>query len=289
MSVSACMLGNENTQISQSSLAIKFWGVRGSVPTPGPATAAYGGNTLCIEILAEQQRFIFDAGTGLRALGEALCQGHEPVNGHLFFTHTQWDRIQGFPFFLPAFESANQFHIYGGTAANGASIKQCLSTHMLQPGSTVPLQDMQAQLIFHDIVPGNSIQLGNALVEPIGLSGRRNALGYCLRFGGKSIVYATDTSHEQMDENLLFLARRADLLIYDGTYIDMCHQIRNSSSAPPWQAAIQLAQSAQVKQLAMVHYGPQQTDDMLDGLAAKLQAIEPNVSLVREGMVITIP
>ena len=289
VSVSACMLGNESAQKSPSSLAIKFWGVRGSVPTPGPATSAYGGNTVCVEILAEQQRFIFDAGTGLRALGEALSQGTKPVTGHLFFTHTQWDRIQGFPFFLPAFEPENLFHIYGGTAANGASIKQCLSTQMLQPGSTVALHEMQATLRFHDIIPGDPIELGGVSVEPIALSGSNNALGYCLRYDGKSVVYATDTHHEQLDENLLFFAQQADLLIYDGTYIDMCDQLKVSSSVPPWQAAIQLVQLAQVKQLAMVHYGPRQTDDTLNALAAKLQTIEPAISLVREGEVIVLP
>ncbi|MBT9312700.1 MBL fold metallo-hydrolase [Leptothoe kymatousa TAU-MAC 1615] len=283
------MLGNQDVHKSQLSLAVKFWGVRGSIPIPGAATSAYGGNTVCVEVLADQQRFIFDGGTGLRALGETLCQIPGPVEGHLFFTHTQWDRIQGVPFFWPAFEPGNQFHIYGGTATNGASIKQCLSTQMLQPGFSVPLQTMQASLAFHNILPGDTIRLGDVTIEPIGLSGGRNALGYCLRHGNKSVVYATDTNHEQMNENLLFLAHQADLLIYDGTYVDMCHQITSQSSTPPWQTAIELAQAAQVKQLVLVHYGPRQTDETLDALADKLQKIAPTVSLVREGMVIELP
>lgn len=274
--------------MAPANLTIKFWGVRGAVPTPGPATAGYGGNTPCVEILAGQQRIIFDGGTGLRALGETLYQSPKPVQGHLFFTHTQWDRIQGFPFFLPAFEAGNRFHIYGGTAANGASIKQRLATQMLHPGCTVPLHTMQAQLIFHDIIPGNPLQLGDVSIEPISLSGSQNALGYCLRYGDKLVVYATDTDPNQMDEALVFLAHQADLLIYDGTYIDMCDQVNLPKSPPPWQAAIQLAQLAQIKQVAMVHYGPRQTDTALDALATKLQAIEPAVCLVREGSVINL-
>ncbi|MEM6253912.1 MAG: MBL fold metallo-hydrolase [Cyanobacteria bacterium P01_D01_bin.156] len=288
MTVSAYMLGNETIQKSPPCLAVKFWGVRGSVPTPGPATASYGGNTVCVEIVADQQRLIFDAGTGLRSLGEMLSQDAQPIEGHLFFTHTQWDRIQGFPFFLPAFEPGNQFHIYGGTAANGASIKQRLSTQMLQPGFTVPLQKMQAKLMFHEIIPGETIRLGNVEIEPISLSGSNSALGYCIRCADKCVVYATDTNHEQLDESLVFYAQEADLLIYDGTYIDMCDQIKISSSAPPWQAAIELAQTAQVKQLAMVHYGPRQTDEVLEVLATKLQDLEPTVSLAREGMTIAL-
>ncbi|MEO0867760.1 MAG: MBL fold metallo-hydrolase [Cyanobacteria bacterium J06642_11] len=289
MSVSACMLGNEAIQTAPSSLAIKFWGVRGGVPTPGPEMASYGGNTACVEIFADGQRIIFDGGTGLRALGETLYQGSKPVEGHVFFTHTQWDRIQGFPFFLPAFEPGNQFHIYGGTAANGACIKHRLSTQMLQPGFSVPLQKMQATLKFHDLFPGKITQLGNVSVEAIGLSGSTTALGYCLRYDGKSIVYATDTSHEQVDENLLFFAHEADLLICDGTHTHMWDQLASSASAPPWQTAIQMAQLAQVKQLIMLHYGPRQTDETLDTLAAKLQGIEPRVALVREGTVISLP
>ncbi|MBT9316323.1 MBL fold metallo-hydrolase [Leptothoe spongobia] len=287
MSVSAYRSGKESTLQYQPHISIKFWGVRGSVPTPGAATAFYGGNTCCIEVLADQQRFIFDGGTGLRVLGESLHQQSNPVKGHLFFTHTQWDRIQGFPFFLPAFEPGNQFHIYGGTAANGASIKQCLTTQMLKPGFAVPLQAMQAELMFHDIVPGSTIQIGDTTIEPIGLNGHTNALGYRLSHQGKSVVYATDTDPERIDENLIFMAHQAELLIYDGMYVDMCDQINLHPSPKPWQAAIQLAQSAHVKQLAMIHYGPRQTDTMLNALAHQLKDIEPHISLAHEGLVIS--
>lgn len=288
MSVSAYMSGQKSKVQSLPNLSIKFWGVRGSVPTPGTATAFYGGNTACVEVLTDQQRFIFDGGTGLRVLGETLYQNPKPVEGHIFFTHTQWDRIQGFPFFLPAFESGNRFHIYGGTAANGASIKQCLTTQMLKPGFALPLQAMQADLRFHDIIAGDIIQIGDSCIEPIGLYGQNNALGYRLSYKGKLVVYATDTNYEHMDENLLFLADQADLLIYDGVYVDMCDQINISPSAKPWQAAIQLAQTAQVKQLVMVHYGPRQTDTVLNTLAYHLKDIEPQVSLAHEGMVISL-
>ncbi|MBX2863888.1 MAG: MBL fold metallo-hydrolase [Leptolyngbyaceae cyanobacterium MAG.088] len=288
MSVSAYMSGKESTLNHQPYLSIKFWGVRGSIPTPGAATAFYGGNTSCIEILTDQQRFIFDGGTGLRVLGEALYQDPNPIDGHIFFTHTQWDRIQGFPFFLPAFETGNHFHIYGGIAANGASIKQCLTTHMLKPGFSVPLQTMRANLTFQDVTPGDIIKIADTKIEPIGLNSQNNALGYRLSYQGKVVVYATDTDYTHIDENLLFLAHQADLLIYDGMYIDMCDEINLSPSAKPWQAAIQLAQAAQVKRLAMVHYGPRQTDETLNALAHQLQEIEPELLLAHEGMILNL-
>ena len=288
MSVSAYTSSKESASPHKPVFVIKFWGVRGSVPTPGAATAFYGGNTACIEVLADHQRFIFDGGTGLRVLGETLYQNPDPIEGHLFFTHTQWDRIQGFPFFLPAFEVGNHFHIYGGIAANGASIKQCLTTHMLMPGLSLPLQTMQAGLTFHDITPGDILRIGNIQIETIGLNGQSHALGYRLSYQGKSVVYATDTDYEQIDENLLCLAHQADLLVYDGVYIDLCDQINLPSSPKPWQAAIQLARSAQVKRLAMVHYGPRQTDSMLNTLAHQLKDIEPQVFFGYEGMVISL-
>lgn len=288
MNVSSDTSSRKSSSPHQPCFLIKFWGVRGSVPTPGAATAFYGGNTACIEILADQQRFIFDGGTGLRVLGDTLYQNPHPIEGHLFFTHSQWDRIQGFPFFLPAFEANNHFHIYGGIAANGASIKQCLTTQMLKPGFSLPLQTMQAELTFHDITPGDTLQIGNIQIESIGLNGQSHALGYRLSYQGKSVVYATDTDYEHIDENLLFLAHQADLLVYDGMYIDMCDQIDLPPSPRPWQAAIQLAQAAQVKRLAMVHYGPRQTDTVLNALAYQLKDVEPQVFLAYEGMVISL-
>ena len=102
MSVSADVSGHGSTPQDQPDISIKFWGVRGALPTPGADTAFYGGNTCCVEIVADQQHFIFDGGTGLRVLGDSLHQRSHPIEGHIFFTHTQWDRIQGFPFFLPA-------------------------------------------------------------------------------------------------------------------------------------------------------------------------------------------
>ena len=125
---------SHSTPLQPTQLAMTFWGVRAHLPTPGLATAQYGGNTACLEICADGHRLIFDGGTGLKALGDALdAQAHsesppptEPaISAHLFFTHARWDRIQGFPIFGPAFKNNNQLDIYGAASANGASFKQC--------------------------------------------------------------------------------------------------------------------------------------------------------------------
>lgn len=128
-------------------LTIRFWGVRGSIPCPGSHTVRYGGNTPCVEIQANGQRVIFDGGTGLRVLGEHLM-GQQPVAAHLFFTHTHWDHIQGFPFFQPAFVPGNQFHIYAVPGKNGQGIERRLNDQMLHPNFPVPLQIMGGDLRF---------------------------------------------------------------------------------------------------------------------------------------------
>lgn len=99
--------------IPEDQFIIHFWGVRGSIACPGAATVKYGGNTPCVEMLVGGYRLIFDAGTGIHVLGQSLLS-HLPVSGHLFFSHSHWDHIQGFPFFSPAFMEGNEFDIYGG-------------------------------------------------------------------------------------------------------------------------------------------------------------------------------
>ena len=208
--------------VHSTEFAVQFWGVRGSVATPGPSTVRYGGNTSCVEMRVAGKRLIFDGGTGLRILGQQLLK-ETPIEGHLFFSHSHWDHIQGFPFFRPAFVSANQFHIYGGVAPNGATMQQRLSDQMLHPNFPVPMQVMQGDLQFHDVFPGQVLDLGNGVTVEMGsLNHPNTALGYRVSFNGRSAVYATDTEHyaDHLDENLLYLCRDADVLIYDACYTD---------------------------------------------------------------------
>jgi phosphoribosyl 1,2-cyclic phosphodiesterase len=137
---------------------VRFWGVRGSIACPGPHTVRYGGNTSCVEMLVGGQRIIFDGGTGLRELGVSLL-AEMPLEANLFFTHSHWDHIQGFPFFVPAFVKGNRFNIYGAIAPNGSTIEQRLNDQMLHPNFPVPLQIMGADLKFRDIEIGETVTL----------------------------------------------------------------------------------------------------------------------------------
>ncbi|MFQ3678949.1 MAG: MBL fold metallo-hydrolase [Pseudanabaenaceae cyanobacterium] len=273
---------------------VRFWGVRGSIPTPGRSTVRYGGNTPCVEMCCGTHRLVFDGGTGIRLLGQQLIQ-ELPVEAHIFFTHSHWDHIQGFPFFTPAFIRGNTFHIYGKVAPNGASIRERLEDQMLHPNFPVPLRIMGATLIFHDLEPDAQLQIGDRVTIETGmLNHPGEATGYRVTFGGKTVVYATDTEHypDRLDESLLHLARQADVLILDATYTDEEYWSPTSSKVgwghSTWQEAVKLAKAAGVKFLVIFHHDPVHDDDFLDRVGAEVQACFPNSTMAVEGMVLAV-
>ncbi len=272
---------------------IKFWGVRGSIPCPGTETVRYGGNTSCVEMQVGNERLIFDGGTGLRVLGESMLS-EMPVTAHLFFTHSHWDHIQGFPFFAPAFIPNNSFHIYGLPSPNGATIEQRLHDQMLHPNFPVPLQIMQSQLQFYDIDAGEVLKIGDVTVETGSLNHPGEALGYRVSYQDKSAVYITDTEHfpNHLDENVLNLARKAEVLIIDATYTDEEYHDSKSSKVgwghSTWQEAVKVAQGAKVKQLVIFHHDPSHNDTFLDDINEQVTSVFPNTLLAKEGLVIPI-
>src|SRR6516162_1313983 len=138
-------------------MQITFWGVRGSIPTPGPNTVQVGGNTSCVEVRAGKAILIFDGGTGLRLLGKKLMS-EMPIQAHIFFSHVHWDHIQGFPFFDPAFVSGNTIHLYGGNNVS-RTLEETLAGQMDHPNFPVHLTDMGAKMIFHDLKEGDAVGL----------------------------------------------------------------------------------------------------------------------------------
>ena len=279
---------------SESQVSVKFWGVRGSVPTPIAANQRYGGNTVCVEVIIADQRIIFDGGTGLVGLGQHLQETSQAQNtkveAHLLFTHTHWDRIQGFPFFQPAFVPGNHFSVYGGIALNGASIKHCLTDQMLQPHFSMPLQNMLAELNFHSLADRDSFQIGEALVETLLINAKTGAMGYRLTWKDFVIVYATDTLTEQIGPDFLEFIAHADLLIHDGTYSDLSYLHHGEAvkypTLQPWETGITLTEKANVKRLALLHHSPIQNDVSLDQLQTDIQSRHPNTTIAYEGLVI---
>ena len=272
---------------------IHFWGVRGSIACPGAATVKYGGNTPCVEMLVGGHRLIFDAGTGIYVLGQSLLS-HLPVNGHLFFSHSHWDHIQGFPFFSPAFMEGNEFDIYGGVIPNGMTIEQRLQEQMRQPNFPVPLQVMGANLRFHNLDYGDEIKLGNVTVTTGLLNHPGGAMGYRVSWQDYAVAYITDTEHfsDRLDENILELVDRADVLIYDCTYTDEEYNHPKSSKVgwghSTWQEAVKVAQAAHVKKLVIFHHDPSHDDNFMDSIQVESIKLFPQSIVAKEGMSIVV-
>jgi len=177
---------------------ITFWGVRGSIPTPGRDTAEIGGNTSCVEVRAGKLAIILDGGTGLRLLGQKLLK-EMPVTAHIFFSHVHWDHIQGFPFFAPAFVPGNTIHLYGGNDVS-RTLEDTLKGQMDYPSFPVALGQLGAHMTFRDMREGQVVTLddgeGHELTVRTTRGNHPNGVWvYRIDHRGKSVVYATDTEH----------------------------------------------------------------------------------------------
>jgi phosphoribosyl 1,2-cyclic phosphodiesterase len=269
---------------------VRFWGVRGSIACPGVGTLRYGGNTPCVEMRVAGQTLIFDAGTGIRALGVELA-GQNSVSGHLFFSHSHWDHIQGFPFFAPAFAAGNRFDIYGGIAPNGTTIEERLHNQMMDPNFPVPLNIMSAELQFHNLEVNKVIEIGDVRVANASLNHPGGAYGYRVSWQDLAVAYVTDTEHEvdRLDENVLALARDTDLFIYDCTYTEEeYHHPTNSKVGwghSTWQQGVKLAIAAGAKELVIFHHDPSHDDEFMDEVGQAATQVFPNTTIAREGEV----
>ncbi|MBD2412547.1 MBL fold metallo-hydrolase [Nostoc calcicola FACHB-389] len=269
---------------------VQFWGVRGLIPTPSNDTSRYGGNTACVEMYVAGKRLIFDGGTGLRILGKTWQEVQEALEAHLFFTNSQSNRIQGFPFFAPAFVAENCFHIYGTAASNGASIKQCLCDQMLQPHFPYPLQVMQSELQFYNLTPDSDVKLDDVIITTALINQTQRSVGYRVSWQEYSVAYVTDL-HQNADqverERILQFVQGVDLLIANATYTPPTSHNHDSADLL-WQVAVNVAVNAGVRQLAISHHHPDDHDDFLDKVQADVKSAYPEGLLAHEGLVLVV-
>jgi len=280
-------------------MRVTFWGVRGSIPTPGAETVAFGGNTSCVEVRAGKTILIFDGGTGLRLLGKKLA-AEMPLQAHIFFSHVHWDHIQGFPFFDPAFVAGNTIHLYGGNNVS-RTLEETLAGQMDHPSFPVHLSDMGAKMTFNDMVEGQVLELpaedtpGDGKVVRIRTAHGNHPNGvwaFRVEHGGHSVVYATDTEHYAVvDARLSKLAKGADVLIHDAQYTPEEYAGTAGRGGPKtgwghstFEEAVKLATAAGVKRLILFHHDPMQTDADVRNKEARAKAIFPNVVAAYEGM-----
>lgn len=255
-------------------MKVRFWGVRGSIPCPGRETMRYGGNTSCVEVRIEDEILVFDAGTGIRELGlDLLKRGQKDIVASIFFSHTHWDHIQGFPFFVPAFMPGNKFRLYGGRTFS-ASIEHALEGQMQHPNFPVLLQDLASNLEFHNLREGQAFDVDlNAVhkTENLSITTERlfhpnGVFAYRVDYKDKSLVYATDNEpgEPESDRKLVEICRGADLVIMDSQYTPEEYKLKKGWGHSTWLDAVKVAQLAGVKQLALFHHDPQRDDDGLE-------------------------
>jgi phosphoribosyl 1,2-cyclic phosphodiesterase len=227
---------------------------------------AYGGNTSCLEVTAGGQRVILDAGTGIRELGQSL-ERDGAREFQLLLTHTHWDHINGFPFFVPAFRPGRKLQIRAGHLSDAGGVRSVFAGQMMQPMFPVPLDSMESHLEFEDFRAGESFELdGGIAVRTAPLNHPNGATGYRLDFEGRSLCYVTDTEHVpgKPDQHVLGLIAGADLVIYDSTYTDEEFPTRLGWGHSTWQEGIRLCREAGAKQLAIFHHDPDHDDTFMD-------------------------
>ena len=268
---------------------VRFWGVRGSIAAPGPATARYGGNTSSIEVRCGARLILFDAGTGLRTLGNRLV-AEAPLDADIFFTHTHFDHICGLPFFKPFFQPQNGFRLWAGHLGAGITLQRVLREFMAAPLFPVPPEVFKARMEYRDFPGGDTLTPAPGIVVRTAvLNHPDGATGYRIEYGGKSVCYVTDTEHVPgiPDRNVLALIGGADIVIYDCMYTDEEYaESYVGWGHSTWQEAVRLCKPAGVKQLVVFHHDPDHDDDRLDAIAREVAAALPGAVLAREGMVL---
>jgi diguanylate cyclase (GGDEF)-like protein len=261
---------------------VRFWGTRGSIASPGPRTAKYGGNTSCVEVRSPGGTLVvLDCGTGIRELGLHLMRTEkQPLRVHLFIGHTHWDHIQGFPFFVPAFIPGAELNIYAPIGFQ-RSLEEAMSGQMEYSYFPVKLRDLRSRIHYTELEEG-FFRVNDVLVETQYLNHTAPTIAYRLTIGGASVVYATDhepfwgvadgLSRHPGDERHVAFLRDVDLLIHDAQYTAEEYQTKIGWGHSSIEYVIDVAVAANVGQLALFHHDPLHDDEMVARLEEDARA-----------------
>ncbi len=295
-------------------MRVRMWGVRGSIPSPGPSTQRYGGNTTCIEVRTDDDALIIlDAGTGIFPLAQTLLK-RLPVNAHVFITHTHWDHIHGLPFFTPIFIPGNHIAIHGAhDIVSGQGPEQAMSVQLQYSFFPVREAELRAKIEYRTVGFGELITVGDATVTGTLMNHPVVNLGYRIDCNGKSVFFtgdhepytniydAGDEGHaeyqrliEEKQAQIDAAIRGVDLLIADCSYTPEEYATKIGWGHGTFDTSIELAKRAGVKRLICTHHEPTRTDEDLERVFAQALSRfsrtpgDPEVMLSREGMEIEI-
>jgi phosphoribosyl 1,2-cyclic phosphodiesterase len=272
--------------VSASPARIKFWGTRGSIAVPGPDTLRYGGNTTCVELRADGEIVVLDAGSGIRPLGVALRKQFRsrPIKLWLLITHAHWDHIQGFPFFKPAYDPRNEIRIFGFDGA-GTSFREIITEPMKAPFFPITMRELSAKMDINKLTE-MKFSLGKVDVHAAFVNHPGVCAGYRIFTSAGSVAFLPDhepyefflhatrgkqLSPEQAREiaadqhaALVQFLRGSDILILDTQYTDQEYKTHIGWGHGSISSAVSLALEADVQTLLLFHHDPSHDDNMVD-------------------------
>jgi phosphoribosyl 1,2-cyclic phosphodiesterase len=278
-----------------SAIVARCWGTRGSIPTPGPTTVRYGGNTTCLELHHEGTRLIFDAGSGIRPLGSDIVE-KGPNAIHIFLTHFHWDHIQGFPFFAPLYDPEDTIKVIGPKQKD-IDVQNLFAGQMGPIYFPVPFSVVAAAMEFEHLNQGG-YEVGEVALEVMRVKHPSFVLGYRIRVGGRTICFIPDNEMgadmydvgPDFDRRIRDFVGGADLLIHDSMYTDEEYATRAGWGHSTFTQSLRLAEEGGVKKLLFFHHDPTRSDDALDVIVARLRdsalarGLDLDVSAASEGL-----
>ena len=267
-------------------MLVRFWGVRGSVASPGPDTAQVGGNTSSVEVTCGDTRIVFDAGTGLRGLGRELVERGERAKMTLLLSHYHWDHIQGLPFFAPVYDKRSELTIVGGKSGV-MTVGEALRHQMMAPVFPVPLEGVGARLSTREVDHDDSFYVDEVRVRVARGDHPGGVVAYRLDHGGASVVYATDIeSRGRIDDGLRSLAEGADILIFDAQYAPEEYPSKVGWGHSTFVEGAELARAAGVGTYVLYHHDPSRTDAAVALFEERARAHFAKSVAAREGLVL---
>jgi phosphoribosyl 1,2-cyclic phosphodiesterase len=280
-------------------MEIRFWGTRGSIPSPGPSTLEFGGNTTCLEVVLHSgRRIVIDGGTGIRLLGEHLQTTVATIRIHLLLTHNHWDHLIGLPFFFPIYREDAEIQIDGWPLAYQA-MQRVFDDHMGDGFFPVAFDELKAHTSFLNKIARTPLVLDDVHIDAMPLNHPQGCLGFRFREEDQTMVFITD-NELGLDGGYRFpdfvkFAQGADLLIHDAQYLPEEMPGHRGWGHSTYEEAVQLALEAGAKTLLLTHHDPGRTDaqirDIIKRARRLVQAsgLKLTVDAAREGDLISLP
>ncbi len=291
-------------------MKLRFRGVRGSIPSPGPHTVRYGGNTTCLEVWTDDgQLIILDAGSGIFPLAQSLM-AQLPLHAHIFNTHSHWDHIQGLPFFIPLFVPDNKVSIYGAyDPITRNSIEEILSVQLQYRFFPIRECELNAEITYHSLKDRESVRIGEVTITPLLLNHPVVNFGYRIDCRGKSMFFTGDHEPsyniydpqddeyamyesliEQKQSLMIETIRGVDVLVADSSYTEDEYPAKKGWGHGTFHSCIEMAEAAGAGQLFLTHHEPTRSDDELESVFQAVMNTRKfdvsEIDLAREGLMI---